>query len=221
MGHSHDKTLIASLGFSDPDKREPLHERGCQFIVAEARALIRALSPAFEKREYHTPKGTIVGEAGRVLYTPQQEWPLFKGVGQYRQTIGFLDVVIPFVDDQNFVSIENGAPFYIVKRQSGLLVVEVKINPIPISDVLRQLALYRGHLQSSKIARETSRHDSVVDDYPQPIVWVLAAPWELNDVDRESVARADVQFVRLGEKFDVFVAAQRNRLATRPPELIL
>lgn len=30
--HSHDRTLLARLGFQDPDKRNPLHDRACAYL---------------------------------------------------------------------------------------------------------------------------------------------------------------------------------------------
>jgi hypothetical protein len=33
VGHSHDKTLISRLGFSDPDKKDILHDVACKYLI--------------------------------------------------------------------------------------------------------------------------------------------------------------------------------------------
>jgi hypothetical protein len=31
--HSFDRTLLAKLGFSDPDSRDRMHDLGCQYLA--------------------------------------------------------------------------------------------------------------------------------------------------------------------------------------------
>jgi hypothetical protein len=45
MAHSHDRTLIASLGFADPDKQDPMHDLACEYLSQpmQAEALVRLI----------------------------------------------------------------------------------------------------------------------------------------------------------------------------------
>ena len=39
MTHTHDKTLLASMSFADPDKRNSLHDLACQYMAASENAM--------------------------------------------------------------------------------------------------------------------------------------------------------------------------------------
>jgi len=41
--HSHKRTLLASLGFNDPDKKDSRHNLGCQYL-AQTRAADHSLN---------------------------------------------------------------------------------------------------------------------------------------------------------------------------------
>ena len=32
MTHAHDRTLLASLGFADPDKKDQMHDLACEYL---------------------------------------------------------------------------------------------------------------------------------------------------------------------------------------------
>lgn len=91
MAHSHTRTLLAKLGFADPDRKEPLHDKACRYLSApgQAQRLVELTRepPADERREIHS------------LTRPAQpranvEVALSKGNGTYKTTIGFVDVVL-------------------------------------------------------------------------------------------------------------------------------
>ncbi len=48
--HSHDRTLLARLGFSDPDKKEPLHDLACAYLAEDTQAR-KLLELTHTKRE--------------------------------------------------------------------------------------------------------------------------------------------------------------------------
>lgn len=37
--HANERTLIANLGFSDPDKKNPLHDLACQYLAMDENRL--------------------------------------------------------------------------------------------------------------------------------------------------------------------------------------
>lgn len=74
---ARDRTLLAKLGFADPDKKNPKHDLMCAFLAdpVNRKALCKQLGYAPSTND------------------PVLEQHLGKGTGQYQTTIGFLDVV--------------------------------------------------------------------------------------------------------------------------------
>ncbi len=125
--HSHERTMLAKLGFADADRKEPEHDLACKYLAYEVGE--RVLESVLErdlKRENKVPHETI----GRT------EVHLVKGSGQYATTVGFADVIIA------------RGWWHKAERQKDLwlpyrsLLIEVKVDPNPISDAIRQLKLY-------------------------------------------------------------------------------
>jgi hypothetical protein len=86
-----DRTLLAILGFQDPDRKDPMHDWACQYL-AQPEVLGRLVAPLT------VYDGSI-----------HLEYHITKGWGQYKQTIGFIDLLAS-VDSQH-------------------LILEVKISP--------------------------------------------------------------------------------------------
>lgn len=278
--HAHDRTLLASLGFADPDKKNPRHDLACQYLALSENheKLARLVVPAAPKNvTYQLPGNLPCGypsvEATRTytvsIGSPILEWPITKGEGRYKSTIGFVDAVLPFsrawTDDGRVsgwvvaeaVEIEidplcfpehvrelaerltgnepdhwyssvtvrietlaadlrKGPPREWVdirlRRRGDKIVagvptfrpyerpysshgvgewaacVEVKIGRAGVGDVLRQVALYREHTDG--------RHTK----------WVLATPFPYDADDLATLRAADIAHVRLGERFEQWVA---------------
>jgi hypothetical protein len=100
-----DQTLLARLGFQDPDRKDLLHDWACQYL-AQPEVLEKLVAPLAVTMEHVCLERHIT-----------------KGYGQYKQTIGFVDL---------FASLARYT-----------LILEVKISPVSIGDALRQLNLYR------------------------------------------------------------------------------
>jgi|GEM_PF-5009603 hypothetical protein len=73
------------------------------------------------------------------------------------------------------------------------LLIEVKITPTPIGDIMRQFALYDQHL-----------FNSVAATYPPRLV--LASAFDLTQSDVETLRLKSIHHIRLGPKFDVYCA---------------
>lgn len=122
MTHAHDRTLLASLGFQDTDKKDRRHDLACQYLAlpeSHDRIARSLLEPgcAFQKMNF-----------APILGKPRFEVQVLKGDGRYRTTIGFLDMVLPFRFTQH---------------HSFIAAIEVKITPTGVGDILRQIAVYR------------------------------------------------------------------------------
>ena len=130
--HSKDKTLIASLGFSDPDKGE-LHDRACFFCTTESFAAailinsaVTGLGAEFSIREH----------------TAQLEHPIKEGYG----IVGFADVLVTFdltsvwpCPECKAYRAENG-------RKKFKALIEVKTRVEPVGNWVRQINLYRAKM---------------------------------------------------------------------------
>lgn len=102
--HASDRTMLARLGFNDPDKKNPLHDIACAYICQPEIAtklatkvfghlentiqLTKQLSP--ECKCEWTGHLTL----DKTMVSCVREKHVLKGSGQYATTIGFLDVVL-------------------------------------------------------------------------------------------------------------------------------
>lgn len=157
---------------------------------------------------------------GYVMKDSSIEVHLSKGEGQYRTTIGFLDVVIRYEmvtefdgerecidaslrqhlwslkteEDRNeyVKSSLKWAPLQNEKRIDRKVCVEVKIAQVGTSDLIRQLNLYRQYFDADG--------------------WVAATAYDISKDDLEALQKEGIKHVRLGEKFNEYL---NHRKATR------
>src|SRR4051794_16944824 len=133
--HSHDRTMVAKLGFADPDKRDDRHELACQFLVQpdvaggvgamEQPELIRSSgaegyppragcdSPSCRGRDVYWDREFVQQHVamefdGVRLVRGVTELAISKGEGPYRTTVGFCDVHLEF--DYVYRVLEAGPP---------------------------------------------------------------------------------------------------------------
>lgn len=114
---ARDRTQLAALGFADPDKKGRVHDLACQYIYQPS------IQDAICRR--------VFSDFPTVHHGPwvRTEFPLSKGEGRFRTTIGFLDVVFLWE---------------VIETHRGFVVVEVKTTaPLVTGDVLRQMRLYQ------------------------------------------------------------------------------
>jgi 5-methylcytosine-specific restriction endonuclease McrA len=128
--HSSDRTLLASLGFADADKRDPRHDWACQYLAQpdQVRQLVGAAA-----LQAATRNGS---EIVKMWALPEIE--VAKGDGSYRRSIGFIDLAI------GIETYRDHAAEQLRHRYLGII-VEVKIGLVPIGDAIRQITLYRSH----------------------------------------------------------------------------
>ncbi len=81
--------------------------------------------------------------------------------------------------------------------------VEVKIKPVPLGDVLRQIKLYAAYLRAS--------HSEVV--------WVLVTRYPMREQDIDQLRKEGVHHAQLGEEFLAFAEAYRNTPGASSPQL--
>ena len=205
MTHSHDRTLLASLGFSDPDKREPLHDLACEYLSEEPQRarLLR-----------------LAGIPERATSKPILEAVIAKGQGQYRTTIGFLDLMIEWIDE----AAETSA----YSRQRGSVLVEVKIKPIGVGDILRQISLYKSHIVETLSfdgeelqSRFRSLERGEKPEKPKMVsdkFWILATTFELDHGQARTIREANITHIHLGDGFTKWFEGRQQRPAPTPEE---
>ncbi len=204
-------TLLAKMGFADPDRKEPMHDAACGYLASKALDVHRRFLR--DKR------------AHRVQV--EHEHLISRGDGNYKTTVGFVDLVVRcdlvwrheteyFAQlDADVLAVCEKAGLtresylgdrYAVtrhelsKESGGTLGIEVKWKEDSVSGALRQLAVYR--------------------EYTPGWHWVLAAPWLLNDEQRASLKSQRVHYVRLDTE-NVRRWAEINRKAAAGGEMVL
>lgn len=129
--HAFRRTMLDRMNVNDFDRSMPEHDAICVFLTdpANAESLVRS----------------ITGCDKVSVDSVSLEHPLCKGTGQYKTTVGFVDVVIT-----GRIRKPDGCtePF-----RFG---VEVKTSPDRIGNLLRQINLYREYSPSWRWALVTT-----------------------------------------------------------------
>lgn len=126
--HGKDRTLIASLGFSDPDKGE-LHDRACFFCTTESFAAA-------------IPINFAGGEFSIRGHTAQLEHPIKEGYG----IVGFADVLVNFDLTSVYPCPKCKAYRDTGVRKKFKVLIEVKTRVEPVGNWVRQINLYRAKM---------------------------------------------------------------------------
>lgn len=130
--HSKDKTLIATLGFSDPDKGE-LHDRACFFCTTESFAAAIPINSAGEG---------LGAEFSIREHTAQLEHPIKEGYG----IVGFADVLVNFDLTSVRLCPECNSYRGTYGRKKFKVLIEVKTRVEPVGNWVRQINLYRAKM---------------------------------------------------------------------------
>jgi hypothetical protein len=149
MAHSHDKTLLARLGFADPDKKNGLHDDLCAFLVSpgdhqsKLAELVLARSGELPSSCDKDAPGTRAA-CGKTLadynfqvVASSTEVVLAKGHGQYASVVGFLDATC---------RVEVFAHCPVHGRHLAAIreiAFEAKAGHVPAAELIRQINLYR------------------------------------------------------------------------------
>jgi hypothetical protein len=185
--HSYDRTLIASLGFADPDKREPLHDLACQYLAEPGPS--RKLWEAILAKHF-TSKWSPDQKLARRNF---HEFVITKGEGKYKTTIGFIDLKIEY--SRVVEAAKPDGSTYEDCWQMANLAIEVKVHPVPIGDVVRQINLYK---------------QFVNDNLSEPLTgWLLATTYQLSEGDAALLRSQLIHWAHLGENFQRWIAERQ------------
>jgi hypothetical protein len=182
---AYDRTLLANLGFSDPDKKEDRHDLACQYLAENgAKVLELFLLPE---------RSSGIADGGRATYTESPwefsgfscEAPISKGEGQYKTTIGFLDLVVKATSIYQQSNWKGDT-----HPQHVEIAVEVKIGRVQVGDILRQVRLYR--------------------EYHLAAGWLVATEFALSSGDIAVLKNEGIKHVLLGTRFFRWVNARTS-----------
>ena len=191
--HTYDKTYLASLGFRDPDKSNSLHDLAGQYLGEQA--VGERLAAVFNPYPAADPNPDVFEVSNRCYGGAVLELPLMKGTGQYQTYVGFIDACLGWscqgVEDRSNPNKRAS------RRYWKWVYVEVKINPVPVGDVLRQIALYRIFVQESLTHRKEAS-------------WALVTHYGIDAHEVKILKDNDITHIRLGDDFDRYCEWRRQ-----------
>jgi hypothetical protein len=208
--YSHERTMLAKLGFADPDRREPLHDVACRYLSTEP-AVRRLVTHLGLERGPTTIQG--INHLGKVERAEKSEHfashyatlerEISKGQGQYRTTVGFIDLTLRIDIEERCTNVMRmpqdtyhgplvwtPAEDYTC-RMPYEFAIEVKVNPTTMGDLIRQLNLYRSY--------------SYIRD------WIVATAYPLTSDDVECLKAQRLRHVQLGKHFQAYCEQQQQR----------
>ncbi len=212
--HSHERTLLAKLGFADPDRKSDLHDVACRYLATPmVREKLLGISGVLQFE--HEPSSWSYGcEEERSVesavlnkHNATLELEIGKGEGQYRTTIGFVDVLITAEILHRHVEVQRREKASRYNRDSewgewkphgnyvtssrACCCIEAKIGKTSVGDLLRQLNLYRRYLLSETI-------------------FIVATYYELTAAEIDALEAAGIRHVLLGKAFRNYVAREES-----------
>lgn len=206
--HAHERTLLARLGFVDPDRRDALHDLACRYLTTEPalRRLVACLGI-----ERHRTSDRFECESGVeqkcdttymvASFATNLEREISKGFGRYRTTVGFIDIALRIEIEELFTNVTRRRVRGYGKNEFSWESVddftwrswceygiEVKVTPTSIGDLIRQMNLYRAYSTIGK--------------------WIVATTYPITHADVECLQNEKLRHVYLGTHFQAFVADQ-------------
>lgn len=193
VGTRRDNTLLAKMGFSDPDRQNPLHDLACQYLA----------QPDVVQRMFDCALKGISFEFYEKGINVSPEFHIAKGDGQYRTTVGFVDLFLEALIYHHHIQPDDSV-FKETKRVG--IIVEIKTGGTSASDALRQLNVYREFIYAQF--------------YSDPIICaILVTTYDLTEPDIEMLRRGHVLHLQLGKAFADYCQQCREAPRAASPEI--
>lgn len=202
---SRDNTLLAKLAFADPDKQSPVHDAACRYLaqkdvalkLCQASTKLTDLGYCVNSGQWGSGSDWHLPDVFEMEKTAIEE-PVSKGSGQYKTTIGFMDVVIYSKQQALDAESRKMMPAFGIG-------VEVKHTQKNIHDAVRQIKLYQeytdnpfGLIKAAGKAFPQQWGTKIVD-------WFLATTFAISQQELELLISSDIRYIKLGEGFDEYL----------------
>lgn len=233
MTHASDRTLLASLGFADPDKREPMHDLACRYLTRpDVATRVYGVIPQataddgpllFDGYDRMCPHGSIHrktmitcggGVRGGVDFLGGSlEVVVAKGLGRYRSLIGFVDgvlnyAVFPIATGPFSLSCWDGARW---SEPEAIGAVALHKTEVTVSFEVKIKPVPCGDIM---------RQIKLYSEFHRSRHWLLAVAYDVSVSEKQTLASEGVSVVRLGAGFKKFVDDERRSSAAGDvPEL--
>ena len=214
--NAHERTMLARLGFADPDRRESLHDLACRYLALPETVsrLVRLLGLNQPPSDVHDCDDGVHRVATMSKAVTSQkvnlEREIAKGHDGYRTTIGFADLMLRFYVEEAYSNVrvrradqeKRCGGFRMPDWQSvkdytsGSAIyygIEVKIRPVSLGDLIRQIKLYRSYSDTKR--------------------WIAVTAYPLTASEIECLRNEGIIHMRLGAAFDEYVDAQSQAAA--------
>jgi hypothetical protein len=224
--HAHERTLIAQLGFADLDRQQTLHDLACQYLSTPE--TVQRLVDYLEIAQAPKPQEEAWIIDGydaeeRFLWSQQVtniktilEYEISKGQERYRSTIGFADLVLVIkvqekqtnVMERRLVSQKFNEPKAWtdwqaksdhIRRKELLYGIEVKVTPVSVHEIIRQVKLYRS--------------------YSPITAWIVATTYDLSEPEARCLTNENIRHLRLGGKFNEYVVGRQAEQVANSVEM--
>jgi hypothetical protein len=234
MAHSHDRTLLASLGFADPDRNSDKHGLACRYLtLMDVHAKVwRRLHPEWfaEKPDLEPKRITTdsehYGGHGLVeehdlprnielfsrLGKAQTEVHIQKGYSQYATTIGFWDVVL---------NVQTQSLQWESKSHSVPLDKTKPFGPRRYTYTLTPNWLQHSYGRHAHVEVKANKVDvgsilrqmALYMSYSQGDHYVVAVTWPMTESELGVLQAKGIHVIFLGASFDNYCATE---LAVQP-----
>jgi hypothetical protein len=186
--------MLAKCGFADPDRKDPMHDVACSYIAANAEKLCAQLL-----------RRRIVSVSSKL------EEPISKGEGQYKTTVGFVDIVMQptlWAPGEVYTSSLYDEPDTLTLcRRSGLV---RELNDEDLGWTEYACVCHRIVEMRKPIGVEVKWSESSVSDAVRQVcvyreftsgwLWVLAAPWALNVEQKRALKSQKILYAQLSQE---------------------
>lgn len=204
MPHTHEHTLLARLGFADPDRHDPLHDAICRYLTSPVgrRAVATVCGPQDSNYMSNGSKRTRTHEITEI--ETEREYPVAKGKGANRYLIGFLDAIVSatYRREESTESASGEVETEVSRPIHKSYVIEVKVRRESIGQILRQVNLYR---------------DFINTNYNTDYIWlidyqfVLATRYKPTDEELETLSSQNIVHLYVGKGFDRYMEEQATK----------
>lgn len=221
------RTLLANLGFNDPDKSSKKHDLGCHFLVQPH--IIEKITKNSKNLFFPTKDILFYGHThdkdsnksthlkycanGKYIIntTLNTEVPITKGENQYKQTIGFIDGIIETVifRESDEYQCENNESH---RSEEGKCIWKTDFtkNLSSFSDWKFFVEIKITPQKVGDIIRQINLYREYLSLKCYYGSFILAYNFDLSEIEIKALEKENIICIKLGKQFDDWCVEQLN-----------